>query len=358
MSGGHTGRPSPPAERVDDDRALARVGDAENHPGETFQDDISLPRDGRDLIRTPKIGPALVISVGRNSAWAVFDDETQPRMASLRRRDEKNKRNKKAMKAMLVPGDVVDARLLEDGSVVVERVHARNFALERRTVGGRMKTMAANVDTIAIVAALVAPPIRLSMVDQLVAFAELQDRRAVLFLTKADLTDAGAAAGTVGLYAQLGYTALVVQPKTGDGMDALRARLSGSRALLVGQSGVGKSAIFRALGGTNPSGEVSRFGRGRQTTTAARLVRLDGGFLIDSPGIGAFELGDVDPQTIAPAFVEFAALAQRCRFRDCAHLAEPGCAIREAVASGEVAASRYESYRLILSRGDPLSAYA
>jgi ribosome biogenesis GTPase len=281
----------------------------------------------------------------------VREDETVPRLASLRRKGAN-------MQAMLAPGDLVDVRPLEDGTVVVERVHPREFTLERRTAGGRTKTMAANVDTLAIVAAMVNPAIRLPMIDQLIAFAQLEERRVLLLLTKADLAHADRVVAIVQLYAALGYPTMVLQPKAGQGIEELRARLHRSHALLVGQSGVGKSSIFRALGGATEVGEVSRHGRGRQTTSAARLLRLDGGFLIDSPGVGAFELGEIAPGQLAQAFVEFAPLVERCRFRDCAHLAEPGCAVRAAVENGRIAASRYESYRLILDRADPLTNYA
>jgi ribosome biogenesis GTPase / thiamine phosphate phosphatase len=326
-----------------DGRALLRVANAEHDLGEIIQ-------SSEHLLHTHDNYPARVVRVGRNSAWVVREDEDRPRLASLRRKGAN-------MKVMLAPGDLVDVRSLEDETVVVERVHPRSFTLERRTATGRMKTMAANVDTIAIVAALVDPPIRLSMIDQLIAFAELQERRAVLLLTKVDLTDGKSASEIVALYRRLGYAALAVQPKRGEGIDALRETLGGAHALLVGQSGVGKSAIFRALGGTTEVGEVSRFGRGRQTTTAARLFRMGDGFLIDSPGVGAFELGEIGPLELNEAFVEFPAAAKDCRFRDCAHLAEPGCAVRQAVDDGRIAPSRYESYKLILARADPLTQY-
>lgn len=301
-------------------------------------------------MRAPLVRPARVISTGRNSAWVVFEDEDIPRLATLRRKGEH-------MKGMPVPGDLVDARPLEDGSVVVERVRARSYTLERRTSKGRTKTMAANIDTIAIVAAVTEPPIRLSMIDQLIAFAELEERRALLFLTKVDLTDGTRAREIAALYRGLGYLTLMVQPKRGEGIADLRESLAGAHALLVGQSGVGKSSIFRALGGVSEVGDVSRHGRGRQTTTAARLFRMGDGFLIDSPGVGAFELGEIDALELTEAFVEFRERATACRFRDCAHTAEPGCAVREAVDAGAIAAGRYESYRLILARADPLSSY-
>jgi ribosome biogenesis GTPase len=325
--------------------AFARIIKLKDELGERIQSDSNLPRDTDKLMR------ARVVRVGRNSAWVVPEDEEAPRLASLRRKGAN-------MQSMLLLGDLVDVRPHEDGTVVVDRVLPRTFELERRTVTGRTKTMAANVDTIAIVAAMVDPPIRLSMVDQLIAFAELQERSVLVLLTKVDLTDGSDAQRILELYRSLGYRAFALQPKHGDGIKFLRSALGDAHSLLVGQSGVGKSSIYRAFGGVTEVGEVSRYGRGKQTTTAARLLRLGSGFLIDSPGVGAFELGDVQAGELTGAFVEFESLAAECRFRDCAHLAEPGCAVRAAVEAGRIALSRYESYRLILDRADPLSNYS
>lgn len=340
----HARRFTTTVEREHDCRSFARVFYPEHELSESFQSNNNLQHAAEKVMR------ARVVRVGRNSAWVVRDDEDVPRLASLRRKGSH-------MRSMLLLGDLVDVRPLEDGSVVVERVLPRTFELERRTVTGRMKTMAANVDTIAIVAAMIGPPIRLSMIDQLIAFAELQERKVLVLITKADLTDGVEAREILSLYRSLHYDALALQPKSGEGVDSLRDALGEAHALLVGQSGVGKSSIFRAFGGITEIGEVSRYGRGRQTTTAARLLRLKSGFLIDSPGVGAFELGEVSPADLTHAFVEFAPLAPGCRFRDCAHVAEPGCAVRQAVEDRRVAASRYESYRLILARADPLSNY-
>jgi ribosome biogenesis GTPase len=341
----HSGRSSRTRERRRDCRAPARVVEPEFDVGAIIQSNEHLQQKHDNFMR------ARVTRVGRNSAWVVCEDEDEPRIASLRRKSEN-------MSAMLAPGDLVDVRLLEDGGVVVERVHPREYTLERRTIRGRRKTMAANIDTIVVVAALADPPIRLSMIDQIVAFAEMQSRKTIVGLTKLDLGERPVANAIVETYERIGYPALALHPKRGEGIERLRAALHGRQALLVGQSGVGKSSIFRALGGSGEVGEVSRHGRGRQTTTAARLYRMSDGFLIDSPGVGAFELGDVPPDELMEAFVEFPPFARTCRFRDCAHLTEPGCAVRQAAKDGAIASSRYESYKLILARADPLSAYA
>jgi ribosome biogenesis GTPase len=248
---------------------------------------------------------------------------------------------------MLVPGDLVAAHVADD-HVVVDALEPRTFALERRTLGGRTKIMAANIDTLAIVAALVDPPIRLGMIDRLVAFAEQHDVRAALLLTKPDLAAHGEADAVTGIYRPLGIDVLVLNPKTGAGIDDLRALVTERSALLIGQSGVGKSSIFKALGGAGVVGDLTRFGRGRQTTTSARLVAMGSGFLIDSPGIGEFTLDPMPATDMAQLFVEMREPATHCRFNDCRHLAEPGCAVQAAVAAGTIAPSRYASYRDIV----------
>ena len=282
-----------------------------------------------------------VIAVGRNAAWIVFDGEAEPRLASLRKGDRHTE--------MIVPGDRVRASAMDDDRTVIDATEPRSFALVRHTPGGRTKTMAANIDTVAIVAAIVEPALHLAMIDRLVAFATQHGVRSMLLVTKADLAPPGAADATRALYESIGTQTLVLQPKTGDGIEQLREAIRGLKALLVGNSGVGKSSIFKALGGIGVVGDLSKFGRGKQTTTSARLYELGGGFLIDSPGIGEFELDPMPHGELAQLFVEFIPFISQCRFSDCRHLAEPNCAVLGALAAGTIAPSRYASYREMVS---------
>lgn len=218
--------------------------------------------------------------------------------------------------------------------------------------------MAANVDAIAVVTSLAHPAPRLPTLDQLLAFCELQQVVGLTVFTKPDLSGPELAERLSELYGGLGYETIVVNPRHGVNVSALRAALAGRRALLAGNSGVGKSTIFRALGGDAVTGEVSRYGVGRQTTTAARLFRMDDGFLIDSPGIAAFGLGAIAPSDLAHAFREMREPSRHCRFTDCTHLGEPGCAVRAAVEAGIIAESRFASYERIAcaSKGAPSRA--
>ncbi len=283
---------------------------------------------------------AFVVSTGKNSAWVSIDGETVPRIAQLRRMRGK--------RFMPVPGDVVQVRILEDDRTVVDRIEPRGFTLERRSIVGRTKTMAANIDLLVTVTALANPPPRLVTLDQLLAFAEVEEIEAAIVFTKPDLGDPAQTKSLLALYLRLGYPTISVNPKKGDNVDALRDLIRGRRAMLVGISGVGKSSIFRALGGDTPIGDVSRYGLGRQTTTAGRLYRIGTGFLIDSPGINEFGLGAIDAQSLTQSFREMREPALRCRFADCTHVQEPDCAVQAAVAEGRIAPSRYAGYRKIL----------
>ncbi|MDQ2857978.1 MAG: ribosome small subunit-dependent GTPase A [Candidatus Eremiobacteraeota bacterium] len=294
------------------------------------------PTDGRR--------PARVVSVGRNAAWIAFEDEERVRLAAFRKNVER---------LALVPGDVVSATPLDDERVVIDGREPRTFALERTTAGGRTRTMAANIDGIAVVAALARPPLHQAMIDELLAFAAIFELEARLIFTKADLAeDPGEVEAIVALYRGLGYEVLLANPRLREGVPAIEAAFAGRCTLLIGQSGVGKSSLFGALGGRADVGDVSKTGRGKQTTTTGRLHRFAaGGFLIDSPGVGDFALQDCTPPQVALGFVEFAARAPACRFSDCTHRSEPGCGILAKVESGAIARERYESYRAILDRG-------
>jgi len=249
---------------------------------------------------------------------------------------------------------MVLAHVIDRENAFIDELLPRTHTLTRTTAAGREKAMAANVDSVVVVAAMRTPDLRLGIVDRILAFAELHALRSILVLTKTDLAPAQECDAVLALYRSLGIEALAAAPKFGTGVDAVREALRGKHALLVGQSGVGKSSLFRALGGEATVGAVnSKTGKGRQTTTSARLYRTaEGGFLIDSPGVREFALGPRSATEVAAAFVDMRSFARGCHFADCTHRHEPGCAIRAAVADRGIAQSRYQSYCSILDRAE------
>jgi ribosome biogenesis GTPase / thiamine phosphate phosphatase len=155
------------------------------------------------------------------------------------------------------------------------------------------------------------------------------------------------------LYRDLGYDFLMVSAKTTAGMQQLLDYLHSGTSIFVGQSGVGKSSLMNSLmpGLAAHTQEVSvNSGLGQHTTTVSRLYHLpDGGDLIDSPGIREFALWHLSAEEVTQGFTEFTPWLGRCKFRDCKHIADPGCAIQHAVAAGDISQARYDSYLKILA---------
>src|SRR5207244_8372763 len=152
---------------------------------------------------------------------------------------------------------------------------------------------------------------------------------------------------SLSVYEELGVPVIGCSTKTGEGLDALRAAVSGTTSALVGHSGVGKSSILNALDERLQivTGDLHRRGTGRHTTTSSTLHDLGGGtLLIDTPGIREFGLWDLEPDTLREYFPEFVEAAEYCRFNDCTHLHEPQCEEKVRADSGQISAARYDAY--------------
>jgi ribosome biogenesis GTPase len=220
----------------------------------------------------------------------------------------------------------------------------------------RRRAVAANIDAVVVVVAAKDPPLHPRLIDRYLVAVEQSGARPVLVVNKTDLLDEQGRLDLIALlqpYRSLGIPVLPCSVGRGDGVDAVREALAGTTCVFVGQSGVGKSSLLNALGEEDAAriGAVrARDGRGRHTTTASALYDLPGGIrVIDTPGVRRFSVESDDGATLATGFTEFAEFAARCRFRDCTHVHEPGCAVRSAVADGTVSRSRYASYRKLLA---------
>ncbi|WP_445000768.1 small ribosomal subunit biogenesis GTPase RsgA [Halomonas mongoliensis] len=260
----------------------------------------------------------------------------------------------------LVTGDRVIWRGREDpdGRVVEGVVVARgerDSVLERPDARGQLKPVAANIDQILIVFA-VEPEPHPNLIDRYLIAAEATGIAPVLVLNKIDLLPEGGGEllALLHRYEGLGYPVVTTTTEREEGLDALHTRLAGRTSVFVGQSGVGKSSLIDRLLPDEELriGALSKDSRkGTHTTTTARLYPLpdaESAELIDSPGIREFGLGHLDEQQVAEGFIEFRDFLGRCRFRDCRHRHEPGCALLEAVERGEIHPERFASYRRIV----------
>ncbi|MDH4611856.1 small ribosomal subunit biogenesis GTPase RsgA [Pseudomonas sp. BN102] len=255
----------------------------------------------------------------------------------------------------LVTGDRVVWRDSNQGSGVIVAQLPRSSELCRPDMRGVLKPVAANVDQIVIVFAPLPHP-HANLIDRYLIAAEHAGIHPLLLLNKADLVDEQNSAmldDLLGVYRHLGYPLLEVSARQGGGMEDLMTRLDGHISVFVGQSGVGKSSLVNSLlpGVDTRVGALSELtGKGTHTTTTARLFHFPGGGeLIDSPGIREFGLGHVSRDDVEAGFIEFSDLLGTCRFRDCKHDREPGCALLKALEDGRVHPQRMASYRHILA---------
>ncbi len=253
-------------------------------------------------------------------------------------------------KSVFACGDEVDLAPRGDGQGAIEHLHARRNLLWRSDAF-REKLIAANLTQVVIVVAT-EPAFSDLLISRCLCAAESQDLQALIVLNKADLGERlPAARAALANFTALGYRVLELSAL--DGAAALLPHLQGQRSILVGQSGMGKSTLTNALipEAKAATREISTaLDSGKHTTTFARLYPLPGdGWLIDSPGLQAFGLAHLDPDHLAECFVEFRPLLGQCRFRDCRHEAEPGCALRAALDDGRIDPRRFEHYRAIRS---------
>ena len=262
----------------------------------------------------------------------------------------------------LVTGDRVVWRPGQEGGAtvkgIVEAVHERTSVLTRPDFYDGVKPIAANINQIVIVSAIL-PELSLNIIDRYLVASETLDVEPLLVLNKTDLLDEAGRAFVdeqMDIYRHIGYRVLMVSSHEKQGLKELEEALTGRISIFAGQSGVGKSSLLNALLGldlgrdeilTNDVSDVS--GLGQHTTTAARLYHFPhGGDVIDSPGVREFGLWHLEPEQITRGFVEFREFLGDCKFRDCKHDTDPGCAIREAVDNGTINESRFFNYHRIL----------
>ena len=248
-------------------------------------------------------------------------------------------------------GDRVQIMLISDGTGRIDVIEPRTRALVRmdpRPHGEYRQIMLANIDQIVLVFACTDPPPNLRMLDRFLVIAEKQSIPARIVANKLDLVNLKIAKEMFGVYPGLGYPVTYTSVNQNRGVDALHDLLKGKISGLAGPSGVGKSSLLNAI---QPAlglavREVSDLtAKGKHTTNVRQLFALkDGGYVADLPGLRSLALWDTQPEELDGYFPELRDLVQECKYNDCTHTDEPGCAVVAALEAGTIDPNRYESY--------------
>jgi ribosome biogenesis GTPase len=259
----------------------------------------------------------------------------------------------------VVVGDRVVVEPDDESSAIVEILPRRNYIIRRASnLSKESHIIGANIDRALLIVTLHSPSTPVEFVDRFLVTCEAYNVPVTIVLGKADTLvgehEAEAEEFTA-IYRDAGYDIVRLSSTTGEGIDEIRELLKGHTTLIAGNSGVGKSTLVSTI---DPAldirtGEISEsHHKGKHTTTFSTMYRIDEGYIIDTPGIKGFGLIDIDSKELCRYFPEMMRLAPDCRFYNCTHTHEPGCAVQEGVKQGIVAWSRYESYLKILDEDD------
>ena len=247
----------------------------------------------------------------------------------------------------------------QGGGFITEIEDRRNYIIRKSiNLSKQSHIIAANVDQALLVITVVRPQTNTTFIDRFLASAEAYRVPVVLLFNKTDLLDADELhyqQMLIHLYETIGYECRAISAETGEGIDALLPMLEDKITLLSGNSGVGKSTIInRLVPGVNlRTAEISDAHQmGQHTTTFSEMIPLGGGWLIDTPGIKGFGTFDMEPEELTSYFREIFRFSKDCRFSNCTHTHEPGCAVLQALEDHYIAQSRYQSYLSMLTDKD------
>ena len=239
-----------------------------------------------------------------------------------------------------VPGDYVELLYEENAEPVITEVHSRSSLLVRPPL--------ANLDMAILVVSSCEPKPNPFILDKLTAIFESKGIETIFAFTKTDMAEVEQ---LVSLYSGIGYKTFMINNLTGEGTDGILQHINGKTAALIGNTGVGKSSLMNYIApyADHKTSEISRkLGRGRHTTRDVRFYRLENDtYVADTPGFSTVEIsryGDIPSAEVISCFREFSEYTDGCRFKDCAHIKEADCSLRQALSDGKIAQSRYDSY--------------
>lgn len=257
-------------------------------------------------------------------------------------------------------GDEVNVEYEPDDAfkgVITDVLPRRNYIVRQSPrKKHELHLLAANIDQAILVTTIINPMLKMGFIDRFLLMTEPHNIPAIIVINKSDLLSGEEQeifGGLKIMYEDIGYQVMQCSAHTGEGVDTLRDVLKDKTSLVAGQSGVGKSTLINAIqpGLGLRTDEISDYsGKGQHTTTFAEMFRLDiGGFIIDTPGIKMLSFNNLEPMDVAHNFREFFERSPECRYPDCLHRGEPGCAVKKAMDQGEISPLRYEHYLQILS---------
>ena len=254
----------------------------------------------------------------------------------------------------IVCGDIVLWQEESNDTGVITSIEERRTLLQRPDINNNLRVIASNIDQVFIVVAN-KPELNEGLIDRYLVAAENSNLKPIILLNKIDLFSEKELLDLkkrLQIYENIGYSVLQTSAKQEHGLDSLRVFLKDNNNIFVGQSGVGKSSLINTLLKSNARiGEISEAtGKGKHTTTTAYLYPLeqDQGYIIDSPGVREFGLVKLSEEDIFYGFIEFRPYIGLCKFRNCAHKKEPGCALINALESNNITEQRWNSCKRII----------
>jgi ribosome biogenesis GTPase / thiamine phosphate phosphatase len=293
----------------------------------------------------PKLLDGLIVR--SQSGFFTVETDYGPLVCQLRGRLKKGPR----LGDIAAVGDRVQVSSHSPGQGMIEALLPREHLLARLDPTPRgmyQQIIVANPDQAVFVFACANPEPRLGMLDRFLVIAEKQGLPSLIVANKLDLVSEERAQAIFGCYERIGYPVLYTSVRSKVGLEVLRECLSGKLSALAGPSGVGKSSLLNALQeglGLAVRETSQATNKGRHTTVFRQLFPLaEGGYIVDTPGLKALALWDIEPHEIDGYFPELRVLVDKCQFSDCTHTHEPGCAVREALVGGQIHPGRYESY--------------